>query len=113
MVEVELESRELGATELLIFMSQKKSPGMCAAVEIFGSFLGFSGIGIMLSGSVGLGIVVMVTYWFWLCFCACAGVATFGLALGLIPLWWLITGISAFQAATTYNNVLVRSLIGR
>lgn len=106
-----MDSRELGNAELLIFLSQKKSPGLCALVELLGNFFGFSGLGIMLAGNVGLGIVVLVGYWFWLTACVCMGIVTFGLGFGLVPIWWLVTTISALQTANTYNATLVRTLL--
>ena len=104
-------ARDLDNKDLLLFMAQKKSPGVCAVVELVGCVLGFSGIGMMLGGSVGLGIVALFGYWLWLGFWTCVGLGTLGLGFFAIPLWWLLATISAAQSAQSYNANLLRVLV--
>lgn len=101
---------DLDQRELLLYMNQQKSPGACAVVEFIGCLFGFSGIGIMYAGNVGLGIVCLLLYWGWLVFWGCSGAFTFGLGLLPIPLWWLLATISAAQTAQAHNARLLRKL---
>ena len=105
---------DLDGKDLLIYLSEKKSPGLCGVVELLATLFGFSGIGVMLAGNVGMGLAFLFGYWFWLGFWACLGFVTLGIgflpAVVAVPLWWIMTVIVAINSAQSHNRMLIRRL---
>jgi TM2 domain-containing membrane protein YozV len=104
--------QKLDERSLLIYLNQQKSPGTCAAVEVAGTLFGVSGIGHVMAGRLIGGLFLTLCYWALLSYVFCGGATMLGSwALYLIPLWWVLTGISAAQSARATNRALVAQLL--
>ncbi len=103
----------LSDAQLRSYMAQAKSPETCALLELGGLFFGLGGLGLMLGGRAGLGVAALLAYWGLLGGCvllAMSGVAVL-LLVPVVPVWWVLTVVSAAQVARQHNEQLARQLL--
>lgn len=105
-----LSERDLPRDALLVYLAKRKSPGACAALELFATMFGFSGIGVVYAGRMTLGMLIMFTYWTGLIGGVCTG--RVDRLLLVWPFWVVLVAISAAQAARQRNAALLIRLAG-
>lgn len=98
--------------QLLQYQSMKKSPPLCALVELVGLFFGLGGLGVMVAGKVWLGVANLLGYWALLAVVFVISFGAGGFLIG-VPLWFIwvaISVVSAAQLAGKHNRELVERL---
>lgn len=109
-----IETADLSAEELQLYLAKEKQVPTMMAVEFFGNLVGFGGLSALLCGDYVAAAVMFFGYGAWLAIWIVLAVASLGLGLCLMPgvvlVAQVVTVMCAYSIAKHHNRVLLNEI---